>query len=152
MKRVNSITNNARFKSGKSNTRLLHSKTRMAASSHCRHPFFAATPSVLRLLFPAKLPFFSSPAAHSAAGHRLSSPPARTLAAAAGVAPPGGEVKGSSPDTFLAQDGVSWKSLGVSEQLSLALSSAGLDRPSLVQVELLSSTYAWMVTQHEKNY
>lgn len=39
-------------------------------------------------------------------------------------------------ETFYAEEGVSWKSLGVSDKLSRALSDAGIERPSLVQVLL----------------
>nr|POE79062.1 dead-box atp-dependent rna helicase 22 [Quercus suber] len=37
-------------------------------------------------------------------------------------------------DTFFTDEDVSWASLGVSDKLSRALYSAGIDRPSLVQV------------------
>lgn len=37
-------------------------------------------------------------------------------------------------DTFLAEENVSWNSLGLSDTISRALSDIGLDRPSLVQV------------------
>ncbi|KAK4779663.1 hypothetical protein SAY87_015769 [Trapa incisa] len=40
--------------------------------------------------------------------------------------------KGGS-DTFLAEEGVSWSSLGVSDKLARALRSVGIERPSLVQ-------------------
>lgn len=36
-------------------------------------------------------------------------------------------------DTFLAEENVSWNSLGLSDAISRALSGIGLDRPSLVQ-------------------
>ncbi|KAG9449590.1 hypothetical protein H6P81_009555 [Aristolochia fimbriata] len=42
--------------------------------------------------------------------------------------------EGRNPrDSFFAEESVSWKSLGISDQLSAALFSAGLERPSLVQ-------------------
>lgn len=37
-------------------------------------------------------------------------------------------------DTFFADDGVSWTSFGLSDRLSRALSNAGFQRPSLIQV------------------
>ncbi|KAG6601375.1 DEAD-box ATP-dependent RNA helicase 22, partial [Cucurbita argyrosperma subsp. sororia] len=37
-------------------------------------------------------------------------------------------------DTFYAAEGVSWTSLGVSDNVSRALVSAGIQRPSLIQV------------------
>ncbi|KAL1550911.1 DEAD-box ATP-dependent RNA helicase 22-like [Salvia divinorum] len=40
---------------------------------------------------------------------------------------------GSAADTFLAEEGVSWTSLGVADSISRALSNVGLPRPSLVQ-------------------
>ena len=54
---------------------------------------------------------------------------ARPFATAAADA---AERKGT--DTFFADEDVSWASLGVSDKLSRALYSAGIDRPSLVQV------------------
>lgn len=39
-------------------------------------------------------------------------------------------------DTFLAEEGVSWSSLGVSDKLARALRSVGIERPSLVQVHI----------------
>lgn len=41
---------------------------------------------------------------------------------------------GSDADTFLAEESVSWASLGISDSISHALSNVGLHRPSLVQV------------------
>lgn len=41
---------------------------------------------------------------------------------------------GSDAYTFLAEDSVSWASLGVSDSISRALCNVGLHRPSLVQV------------------
>ncbi|XP_022726325.1 DEAD-box ATP-dependent RNA helicase 22 isoform X3 [Durio zibethinus] len=41
--------------------------------------------------------------------------------------------KKTGRDTFLAEESVSWKSLGLSDRISQALSNAGFDRPSLVQ-------------------
>ncbi|KAF8399317.1 hypothetical protein HHK36_015182 [Tetracentron sinense] len=40
---------------------------------------------------------------------------------------------GNKSDTFFANEGVSWRSLGVSDQLSRALFNVGLEKPSLVQ-------------------
>lgn len=37
-------------------------------------------------------------------------------------------------ETFLAEESVSWSSLGVSEKVSRALASIGINRPSLIQV------------------
>lgn len=42
-------------------------------------------------------------------------------------------------DTFYAEDGVSWTSLGVSDRLSQALCNAGFGQPSLVQVPSILS-------------
>ncbi|XP_028754378.1 DEAD-box ATP-dependent RNA helicase 22 [Neltuma alba] len=42
-------------------------------------------------------------------------------------------------DTFLAEENVSWNSLGLSDAISRALSSIGLDRPSLVQASSIPS-------------
>lgn len=39
---------------------------------------------------------------------------------------------------FFAEEGVSWKSLGISDRLCRALSNASLYKPSLVQVRLAS--------------
>lgn len=52
-------------------------------------------------------------------------------AAAAAIDLPDKRGKG---DTFFAQETVSWKSLGLTEHVSQALSHAGFDRPSLIQV------------------
>lgn len=41
---------------------------------------------------------------------------------------------GIGRDTFYAAEGVSWTSLGVSDNVSRALISAGIQRPSLIQV------------------
>ncbi|KAK6931106.1 Helicase, C-terminal [Dillenia turbinata] len=46
---------------------------------------------------------------------------------------------GKGAGTFYADEGVSWTSLGVSDQLSRALSAAGLERPSLVQAASIPS-------------
>ncbi|KAK8971861.1 hypothetical protein V6N11_075686 [Hibiscus sabdariffa] len=53
-------------------------------------------------------------------------------------------VPASSPnktgrDTFFAEETVSWKSLGLSDRISQALSNAGFDRPSLVQAACMPS-------------
>ncbi|OMO73891.1 hypothetical protein COLO4_26813 [Corchorus olitorius] len=45
----------------------------------------------------------------------------------------------SGRDTFFAEDSVSWKSLGLSDQISQALSNAGFQRPSLVQAASVPS-------------
>ncbi|XVE75103.1 hypothetical protein DITRI_Ditri12bG0070100 [Diplodiscus trichospermus] len=42
-------------------------------------------------------------------------------------------------DTFFAEESVSWKSLGLSDRISQALSNAGLERPSLIQAACLPS-------------
>ncbi|KAF7809249.1 DEAD-box ATP-dependent RNA helicase 22 [Senna tora] len=42
-------------------------------------------------------------------------------------------------DTFLAEENVSWNSLGLSDSISRALSNIGLDRPSLVQASSIPS-------------
>lgn len=41
-------------------------------------------------------------------------------------------------ETFFAEQGVSWASLGVSDRLTRALSTVGIERPSLVQVCLIA--------------
>jgi hypothetical protein len=41
---------------------------------------------------------------------------------------------GGEDDYFFANDGITWKSLGISDRVTWALSDAGLHRPSLVQV------------------
>lgn len=41
---------------------------------------------------------------------------------------------GIGKDTFYAAEGVSWTSLGVSDTVSRALGSVGMQRPSLIQV------------------
>ncbi|XP_030449572.1 DEAD-box ATP-dependent RNA helicase 22 [Syzygium oleosum] len=56
---------------------------------------------------------------------------ARSSAAAASA--------GDGGETFYAGEGVSWKSLGVSDRLSRALSDAGIGRPSLVQASSVPS-------------
>ncbi|XP_073011198.1 DEAD-box ATP-dependent RNA helicase 22 [Typha latifolia] len=60
----------------------------------------------------------------------------RTLGSAAVAVEDGGEGKdggGGGHDDFFAQEGVSWKSLGVSDRLCGALEKASLYKPSLVQ-------------------
>ncbi|XP_012479438.1 DEAD-box ATP-dependent RNA helicase 22 isoform X2 [Gossypium raimondii] len=47
--------------------------------------------------------------------------------------------KNTGTDTFFAEDTVSWQSLGLSDRISQALSSAGFDRPSLVQAACMPS-------------
>ncbi|KAK3443112.1 hypothetical protein EUGRSUZ_B03365 [Eucalyptus grandis] len=59
---------------------------------------------------------------------------ARSSAAAAAVA-----TAGNGGETFYAEEGVSWKSVGVSDRLSRALSDAGIERPSLVQASSVPS-------------
>lgn len=44
------------------------------------------------------------------------------------------QVNVSEEGYFLAEEGISWKSLGISEKVSRALSDTGLQRPSFVQV------------------
>ncbi|KAL9251198.1 DEAD-box ATP-dependent RNA helicase 22-like protein [Drosera capensis] len=48
----------------------------------------------------------------------------------------------AAASTFLAGDGVSWTSLGVSETLANSLSRAGLHRPSLTQAACVPSIVA----------
>ncbi|KAI3467475.1 hypothetical protein Pfo_024138 [Paulownia fortunei] len=57
-----------------------------------------------------------------------------TTAAAAG--------NGSDTDTFLAEESVSWVSLGVSDSISRALCNVGLHRPSLVQAACIPAILA----------
>ncbi|XVF44081.1 hypothetical protein PTKIN_Ptkin02bG0091700 [Pterospermum kingtungense] len=47
--------------------------------------------------------------------------------------------KKTGRDTFFAEDNVSWKSLGLSDRISQALSNAGFIRPSLVQAACVPS-------------
>ncbi|KAE8688302.1 DEAD-box ATP-dependent RNA helicase 22 [Hibiscus syriacus] len=47
--------------------------------------------------------------------------------------------KQTGGDTFFAEETVSWKSLGLSDRISQALSNAGFDRPSLVQAACMPS-------------
>ncbi|KAL3840987.1 hypothetical protein ACJIZ3_025578 [Penstemon smallii] len=49
---------------------------------------------------------------------------------------------GSNAETFLAEESVSWASLGVSDTLSRALSTIGLHRPSLVQASCIPTILA----------
>ncbi|XP_077232254.1 DEAD-box ATP-dependent RNA helicase 22-like, partial [Tasmannia lanceolata] len=49
------------------------------------------------------------------------------------------EEKAKGKDTFFAEESVSWVSLGLSHQLSLSLSKAGLEKPSLVQAACIPS-------------
>lgn len=56
--------------------------------------------------------------------------------------------KNTGTDTFFAEDTVSWQSLGLSNRISQALSNAGFDRPSLIQVLyllLLMNSYLFLV-------
>lgn len=46
---------------------------------------------------------------------------------------------GNGCDTFFADEGVSWRSLGVSDKLSQALYNVGLEKPSLVQAACIPS-------------
>lgn len=46
--------------------------------------------------------------------------------------------KKGSNDTFFADEGVTWKSLGLSDRLARALENSGFGRPSLIQVPQLS--------------
>uniref|UniRef100_A0A1D1YB31 DEAD-box ATP-dependent RNA helicase 22 n=1 Tax=Anthurium amnicola TaxID=1678845 RepID=A0A1D1YB31_9ARAE len=41
--------------------------------------------------------------------------------------------EGAGGSTFHAEEGVTWRSLGISDRISRALSSVSLDRPSLIQ-------------------
>ena len=59
-------------------------------------------------------------------------PPRQRQARPFATATAAAERKGT--DTFFADEDVSWASRGVSDKLSPALYSAGIDRPSLVQV------------------
>ncbi|KAL8035731.1 hypothetical protein ABFS82_12G113000 [Erythranthe guttata] len=49
---------------------------------------------------------------------------------------------GSNADTFLAEESVSWASLGVSDSVSRALGSVGLHRPSLIQAACVPAILA----------
>lgn len=51
------------------------------------------------------------------------------------------EVERKGNDTFFADNSVSWKSLGLSDKISVALRDSGFDRPSLTQV---SSQILWI--------
>ena len=85
------------------------------------------SPSALPPLLPS-CPSFSLP--------RVSffclNPPRQRQARPFATATAAAERKGT--DTFFADEDVSWASLEVSDKLSRALYSAGIDRPSLVQV------------------
>lgn len=103
--------------------------------SHFKHsyslllsnPSPSPSPSPLPPLLPS-CPSFSLP--------RVSlfclNPPRQRQARPFATATAAAERKGT--DTFFADEDVSWASLGVSDKLSRALYSAGIDRPSLVQV------------------
>ncbi|XP_031480124.1 DEAD-box ATP-dependent RNA helicase 22 [Nymphaea colorata] len=77
--------------------------------------------------------FFSSPglSLHRRCGRGQWYPRARPLSASSSA--PASQDGGS----FFAAENVSWKSLGVSDQLCLALSAAGFHRPSLVQASCI---------------
>lgn len=47
------------------------------------------------------------------------------------------EVDRKGNDTFFADQAVSWKSLGLSDKVSVALRDSGFGRPSLTQVKLV---------------
>ncbi|XP_043723417.1 DEAD-box ATP-dependent RNA helicase 22 [Telopea speciosissima] len=49
---------------------------------------------------------------------------------------------GRQSDSFFAEEGVSWKSIGISDQLSRALSNAGLQKPSLVQAACIPCVFS----------
>ncbi|KAL6983617.1 hypothetical protein U1Q18_017000 [Sarracenia purpurea var. burkii] len=69
---------------------------------------------------------------------RLRYQPCRSRIRSFGTATAAAEVadkKGS--DTFLAEESVSWTSIGVSDRLSRALSNIGLDRPSMIQASCI---------------
>ncbi|KAK6160144.1 hypothetical protein DH2020_003525 [Rehmannia glutinosa] len=68
---------------------------------------------------------------------RLQTHKSRTFATAAAA---GGN--GSDADTFLAEESVSWASLGVSDSISSALCKVGLHRPSLVQAACIPAILA----------
>ncbi|GFY88328.1 DEA(D/H)-box RNA helicase family protein [Actinidia rufa] len=92
-----------------------------------------------RLLSPLRH-FSSSPSPSPSSSSRLRwlNPPYRRRIKSFATAAEAVEVadkKGS--DTFLADDSVSWTSLGVSDRLSRSLSSIGLERPSLVQASCI---------------
>lgn len=53
---------------------------------------------------------------------------------AASAAATTGAADGIGKDTFYAVEGVSWTSIGVSDNVSRALVSTGIQRPSLIQV------------------
>lgn len=86
---------------------------------------------ILHLHFPSIRSFFLSTSSSSPS---LSLPRRRFLRpfGSSVVAAELTEAKGR--DTFLAEDNVSWDSIGLSHSISKALSSIGLHRPSLVQV------------------
>nr|AKF43358.1 DEA(D/H)-box RNA helicase family protein [Geranium maderense] len=52
------------------------------------------------------------------------------------------ETKRSENDTFFAEEGVSWTSIGVSDKVARALADAGIERPSLVQAACIPSIYS----------
>uniref|UniRef100_A0A7N0VH32 RNA helicase n=1 Tax=Kalanchoe fedtschenkoi TaxID=63787 RepID=A0A7N0VH32_KALFE len=87
----------------------------------------------------------------------------RSFSTAAAVA------KRTESDTFFADEGVSWSSIGVSDRLSRALSSVGIERPSLIQAATIppilagkdvviaaetgsGKTHAYLVPLYEKMY
>nr|AKF43357.1 DEA(D/H)-box RNA helicase family protein [Geranium incanum] len=67
-----------------------------------------------------------------AAGLRLNQPRLRHVRAF-GTAWAASAPKQTENDTFFAEEGVSWASIGVSDKVARALSDAGVERPSLVQ-------------------
>ena len=63
--------------------------------------------------------------------------PRRRRARAFGTASAAAQYRNGA-ETFFAEEGVSWASLGVSDRLTRALSTVGIERPSLVQVCLIA--------------
>ncbi|GMH20700.1 hypothetical protein Nepgr_022541 [Nepenthes gracilis] len=100
------------------------------------HPTFL---SPLKQFFciplPCLVPSRSSGLLSRSQFHKLPQP-ARAFGASAETVI--GEDKNGS-DTFFANDGVSWTSLGVSDALSKSLSNAGFHRPSLIQAACIPS-------------
>ncbi|XP_042501556.1 DEAD-box ATP-dependent RNA helicase 22 isoform X2 [Macadamia integrifolia] len=116
--------------------------------------YYRLSSSSYRLSFSPFKSFYSSPLSSSSSSSSLSSSPFSTStsssvgvlfwikplkhhhrrARAFGTTAAAAAIEdGRQGDSFYAEEGVSWKSLGVSDQLSLALSNAGLQKPSLVQ-------------------
>uniref|UniRef100_A0A1D1Z3G9 ATP-dependent RNA helicase n=1 Tax=Anthurium amnicola TaxID=1678845 RepID=A0A1D1Z3G9_9ARAE len=52
------------------------------------------------------------------------------------------EQEGAGGSTFHAEEGVTWRSLGISDRISRALSSVSLDRPSLIQAACIPHIFS----------